>query len=105
MTGTVILADALYRDPRAIIRADAPQEVEAAFAAIERALEEGHHLAGYFSYELGYLLEPKIAPLLPRERALPLLWFGVFDMSVTNDAMPKGRAYAGPLQHEWDEAA
>src|SRR5262249_12789603 len=42
------------------------------------------------------------------ERSGPLLWFGVFDAPevVTAEALaPRGRAYAGPLAHEWDEAA
>src|SRR6476661_5272060 len=56
-----------------------PGEVPAAFAAIEAARHSGRHVAGYFSYELGYLLEPRLAPLLPDARAVPLLWFGVFE--------------------------
>ncbi|HWD28486.1 MAG TPA: aminodeoxychorismate synthase component I, partial [Rhizomicrobium sp.] len=38
----------------------------------------------------------------------PLLWFGVFaapEAVARADLMPAGRACAGPLRHEWDEAA
>ena len=95
------------------IVANAAEEVAAAFEAIEGARRRGHHVAGYFSYELGYLLEPKLAPLLPRERALPLLWFGIFahverdDRGIATllERVTQGRAYAGPLRHEWDTAA
>ena len=33
---------------------------------------------GFFSYELGYCLEPKLKGLLPRERRVPLFWIGLF---------------------------
>ncbi|MEN5081947.1 aminodeoxychorismate synthase component I [Bosea sp. TWI1241] len=68
----------LYRDPVAIVRADAPDAVADAFARLEDAQAQGLHAAGFLSYELGHVLEPRLAPLLPRERALPLLWFGLF---------------------------
>ena len=95
------------------IVASEPDEVSAAFAAIEAARRSGRHVAGYFSYELGYLLEPRLAPLLPRARAVPLLWFGVFermesvegDVAAVLEEETRGRAYAGPLRHEWDAAA
>jgi para-aminobenzoate synthetase/4-amino-4-deoxychorismate lyase len=91
------------------IVASAPQDVAAAFDAVEAARRSGRHVAGYFSYELGYLLEPKLAPLLPPGRSVPLLWFGVFEDAKTigdgiDDALSRtsrGRAYAGPLRHEW----
>ncbi|MEJ1999912.1 MAG: aminodeoxychorismate synthase component I [Maritimibacter sp.] len=71
-------AGKLFSDPLEIIRADTPDEVEAAFAAIIRAQEAGHWLAGYLSYELGYCLSRKLAPLMPEARELPLILLGVF---------------------------
>ena len=72
-------ADAqLFHDPVAIIRCVRPEEVEGAFAQIEHALKDGLHAAGLLSYELGYVLEPKLAARLPAERDTPLLWFGLF---------------------------
>ncbi len=46
---------------------------------MQRAHEAGKWLAGYLSYEAGYLLEPKLKELLPDGRKAPLLCFGVFD--------------------------
>lgn len=70
---------ALYEAPREIIRADTPGEVDGALAALETARQSGAHLAGYFSYELGYALEPRFAQMMPGGRRVPLLWFGAFD--------------------------
>ncbi len=69
----------LYRNPVSIVRCDEPAGVERAFGLIERGLAQGLHAAGLFSYELGYALEPKLAPLLPEPRDIPLLWFGLFE--------------------------
>ncbi|ENS52736.1 aminodeoxychorismate synthase component I [Brucella melitensis] len=71
--------DVLFAAPSRIIRADTPDEFEPAWEAMQRAHEAGEWLAGYLSYEAGYLLEPKLRPLLPEGRKTPLLCFGVFD--------------------------
>ena len=68
----------LYRDPLAIVAADRPDEVAPALAALDDARARGLHAAGFLAYELGYLFEPTLAPLLPEGRRLPLLWFGLF---------------------------
>ena len=114
---TLILDDAAqgwalaFMRPLATIRADGAAEVPAALAAIEGARAAGRHVAGYFSYELGYALEARLTPLLPGVRPAPLLWFGVFDApesfegDVPFDGWCEGRAYAGPLDHEWDPKA
>ncbi|WP_343315522.1 aminodeoxychorismate synthase component I [Brucella sp. BE17] len=71
--------DVLFANPSSIIRAESASEFECAWEAMQRAHEAGKWLAGYFAYEAGYLLEPKLAPLLPENRRTPLLCFGVFD--------------------------
>jgi para-aminobenzoate synthetase/4-amino-4-deoxychorismate lyase len=97
--------------PLATIRADVPGEVPAALAAIEAERAAGRHVAGYFSYELGYALEARLMPLMPSSRSVPLLWFGVFEApesfegDTAFDTWCEGRAYAGPLVHEWDAEA
>lgn len=68
-----------FSAPRQIIRADTPDDVPAAFAAMERAKADGFWLAGYASYELGYVFSHKLLDLLPPDRTMPLVHFGVFD--------------------------
>ena len=68
----------LYADPHAVIRCDDIIGVDAAFRQIEQGQANGFHAAGLFAYELGYALEPKLAPLTPQRRGAPLLWFGLF---------------------------
>lgn len=103
----------VFAAPRGVVRADRPDEVGPALAALEHARQSGNFVAGYMSYELGYALEAKLAPLMPG-RQVPLLWFGVFDapqvirgdaIHTAFDAWVRGRAYAGPLRPEWDMAA
>ena len=97
-----------FAKPARIIIAQGTRDVPAAFAAMEAALADGKHLAGWFAYELGYALLPTLAALQRADRSVPLLWFGVFDApeKIGRDALSaKARAYAGPLRHEWDEEA
>src|SRR6185437_5798621 len=68
-----------FAGPLAVIEACDPAGIGSALAALEEARAKGHYLAGYFGYELGYVLEPRLGPLLPEGRNGPLLWFGVFD--------------------------
>ncbi|WP_315925385.1 aminodeoxychorismate synthase component I [Mesorhizobium sp. SP-1A] len=81
--------EVLFEKPSRIIVAEDAQSFEAAFEAAQAAHEAGKWLAGYFSYEAGYLLEPKLVPLLPEGRRAPLLCLGVFDA-------PSDRALHGP---------
>lgn len=80
----------LYTAPETIIRADTRQELDAALIAIDAARNgqaenaPPRHLAGYFSYEAGLALEPKLHHRLedylankPHDMP-PLCWFGVF---------------------------
>ena len=76
----------LYARPHALIQCDDPLAIEHAFGQIERGLAEGQHAAGLLSYELGYALEPRLAPMMPEPRAAPLLWLGLFDPPVRIDA-------------------
>ena len=71
-------AAARFARPSAIVAARELAEVPAALAALDRALAGGAWVAGFAAYELGYAFEPRLAPLLPPGRRLPLLAFGVF---------------------------
>jgi para-aminobenzoate synthetase component 1 len=70
---------ALYEQPERLIFAETPGEVAPALDALDVALAEGRHVAGFMSYEAGYALEPRLLPLMPANRRLPLMLFGVFD--------------------------
>jgi len=103
-----------FARPLATIRVDTAEDLPAALSAIEAAGAAARHVVGYFSYELGYALEARLRGLLPSARRTPLLWFGVFDapelltgekLEAAFDGWCEGRAYAGPLVHEWDAAA
>ncbi len=72
-------ADVLFDSPREIIVAHTAEQFPAALEAAERARAAGQWLAGFFSYEAGYLLEPKLRSLLPEGRRTPLVCLGVFD--------------------------
>jgi para-aminobenzoate synthetase/4-amino-4-deoxychorismate lyase len=60
----------LFEHPIEIVRADEPADVAQALAALSSGLARGLHAAGFFSYELGYVLEPRLASLLPPNRNL-----------------------------------
>lgn len=68
----------LFENPVEIIACDDPAGAPQALERIAAAGTEGLHAAGFLSYELGYLLEPKLAPLLPGGRRQPLIWMGLF---------------------------
>lgn len=68
----------LFSEPLDIVAAWTPQEVPAALKRIEEGVASGLYAAGFFAYELGYVLEPKLAALLPDKRNVPLLWIGLY---------------------------
>ncbi|MEM9212316.1 MAG: aminodeoxychorismate synthase component I [Pseudomonadota bacterium] len=53
-------------------------DVAGALAEIDDAHRRGSWVAGYFSYELGYVLEPKLCSRLPPDRHAPLIAVGVY---------------------------
>lgn len=73
------LPSLIYTLPRKVVVAETAAEVPAALREIERGVADGLHAAGFFAYELGYVLEPKLAHLMPAERAVPLIWFGLYE--------------------------
>jgi len=93
----------IYRRPRAHLSARTIAEVPAVLAAIDTALAQGLHVAGWLGYELGLAWEPRLRPLA--RDAGPLLHLGIFDRPVLDAPQPSGRAYAGPLRWEWDDDA
>ncbi|WP_458792224.1 aminodeoxychorismate synthase component I [Yoonia sp. MH D7] len=68
-----------FAAPREIIRADTPDQIGPALRKMEAAKAAGYWLAGAASYELGYTVSHKLHDLIPQNRDVPLLHFGVFD--------------------------
>ena len=104
----------LFEHPTEIVRADTPGDVAAALTRLKSGLANGLHAAGFFSYELGYVLEPKLAGLMPPQRSMPLLWFGLYtrprEMSGAEvqswlKAEAIGNPFLGALEHSWDAGA
>ena len=88
-----------FADPVHMIVAWQPADVAQAMDAMQAARDAGKWLAGFASYELGYVLEPKLSGLLPKLRQTPLLCFGVFngpDAIVARSLMHRGIANAMP---------
>ena len=102
----------LFEHPVETVRADEPGSVQKALAALQSGLDRGLHAAGFFSYELGYVLEPKLAPRIPANRAVPLLWFGLYkepremrgaEVQAWLSAEAIGDPTLGALTHSWSQ--
>jgi len=74
-----------FAGPRAIVRADAVEEVLPALRAVEDAVAEGLHAAGFVAYEAAPAFDPALATR-PADPRLPLLWFAIFERRVESDA-------------------
>ncbi len=74
----------LFTDPTDLIVAYDRNDFFTALEKIEGAHRRGKWLAGYVSYEAGFLFEPKLAEILPNERRCPLVCFGVFDAATSD---------------------
>lgn len=68
----------LYRRPVGEVRADRMEEVLPALDALQAAVRDGRHAAGYLAYEAGYALDQALAGAA-RQGDGPLLWFGLFE--------------------------
>ncbi|RWK31628.1 aminodeoxychorismate synthase component I [Mesorhizobium sp.] len=88
----------VFDRPDDIIVAHEAEDFLPALEIAQAAHDAGKWLAGYFSYEAGYLLEPKLVPLLPGGRRAPLVCLGIFDAPVKQPVVP-GNAPAtnGPI--------
>jgi para-aminobenzoate synthetase/4-amino-4-deoxychorismate lyase len=81
----------LFRAPVEVVHCDAPVDVEPCLARVTEGVEAGLFAAGFFAYELGYVLEPRLEPLLPADRHLPLIWMGLFEAAERLPAAEAGR--------------
>ncbi|PJI41453.1 MAG: aminodeoxychorismate synthase, component I [Rhizobium sp.] len=83
----------LFADPCDIVVARTACEVLPAFKRLEAARRSGKWLAGYISYEAGYVFEDKLRPLVKDGRETPLVAMGIFD-----GPAPVGHSFAAPVE-------
>lgn len=93
----------LFADPQKVLSAWNADEVADVFAAVQAARDGGAWVAGYASYELGYVLEPRLNRYLPTERALPLLRFGIYEAPRAPEALACGAGGLTQLRPRWTE--
>ncbi|MGU3577134.1 aminodeoxychorismate synthase component I [Brucellaceae bacterium C25G] len=91
-----------FAAPRFIIEANEPYEFDEAFQALQKAHDDGLWLAGFLSYEAGYMLEPQLRAYLPEGRKAPLLSFGVFEKPEVSNFQPNdATAYIDGFEPQW----
>jgi para-aminobenzoate synthetase / 4-amino-4-deoxychorismate lyase len=92
---------------RGVLRAERVDEVLPVLAAVERAVADGLHAAGFVAYEAAPAFDPALATHPPDPR-LPLAWFALYarreDAEPAYDAAD-GQAELGPWRTDLDEAA
>jgi para-aminobenzoate synthetase/4-amino-4-deoxychorismate lyase len=70
----------LFLNPIKILTAYGLDDLEPLYKSMEAAIGRGYYLAGWWAYEWGYALEPKLYHLLDTLRPkAPLVWLGVFE--------------------------
>ena len=68
----------VYDRPVDVVTAWTPAEVEPAFAQIQKYQKAGYYAAGFASYELGHIFEPRLAAFVPANPEIPLMRFGIY---------------------------
>ncbi|MFN3508333.1 MAG: aminodeoxychorismate synthase component I [Allorhizobium sp.] len=75
----------VFAEPETLVVARTADEVEPALAQLEVHRKAGKWLAGYLSYEAGFVFEPKLRPLIEDGRETPLIAMGVFSAPAAGD--------------------
>ena len=89
----------LFESPSRTLVARSLSSVQPLLDDLEGALADGHHVAGFLSYEAGYALEPDRFRAPRLEPGVPLGWFGVYGSPAALDlegALPPP-ATVGPV--------
>lgn len=100
----------VFARPEALIVARDPTAFFAGLAAMETARKQGKWIAGFMSYEAGYLFETKLAGHAVPGRETPLMAFGIFNAPATDHplARPRQRLENEPFlsgpRADWDFA-
>jgi para-aminobenzoate synthetase/4-amino-4-deoxychorismate lyase len=66
-----------FADDRGVLRADTVDEVRPVLAAVQRAVDDGLHAAGFVAYEAAPAFDPALVTRPPDPR-LPLAWFALY---------------------------
>jgi para-aminobenzoate synthetase/4-amino-4-deoxychorismate lyase len=94
----------LYREPVGEVRAERMEEVLPALHALQAAVRDGAHAAGFLAFEAGHALDPALAGTA-RQGDGPLLWFGLFNGAEEVDAaaaLPDAAgAWNGAPEPQW----
>lgn len=64
----------LFHSPKTIIKAETADQIAAALTAIDKAVADGFHVAGWISYEVAGAFEPRLAHLLDTQPHEPYIW-------------------------------
>ncbi|MEP3299414.1 MAG: aminodeoxychorismate synthase component I [Pseudoruegeria sp.] len=89
--------------PDDLIVAWTPDDVPTALDALSKATRAGYWLAGYASYELGYVLMPKLLHQMPEGRDTPLLAFGLFRNGPEGALGSDPTGALGDLKPDWNQ--
>jgi len=89
----------VFVDPAELVVARDRNALFSGLERIEKARQKGKWIAGFMSYEAGYLFEEKLAPFAEKGRETPLMAFGIFDAPTTDHplAQPRQRTENEPL--------
>ena len=95
----------VFTEPLDWIELRDPADLAGALARIDAAVAAGFWVAGSFAFELGYLLEPRLAPAF-RPGPDPLIAAGVYRAPRAAALPASGGAVAlGAAKPAWSEAA
>lgn len=75
----------LFAEPETLVIARTSAEIRPALDRLEEARRAGKWLAGYLSYETGFIFEDKLSPLIVEGRETPLIAMGIFDAPAAAD--------------------
>ncbi|OCC14848.1 Para-aminobenzoate synthase, aminase component [Dissulfuribacter thermophilus] len=81
----------LFENPIEELIIETEDDIQDFFQSAQDFIENGLYLAGWFSYELGYLLEDKLKRFFPKKSLrYPLAWLGVFKQPKVFEHSEKG---------------
>jgi para-aminobenzoate synthetase/4-amino-4-deoxychorismate lyase len=73
------VARRVFANPRSVLTAHHPAELNAILAEVDSATRQGYHAAGFIAYEAAPAFDRAAIVKEPRQGRLPLAQFGIFD--------------------------